>query len=273
MKNYRPTWDLRGGNGESEPEGGNYYPITAAAYIKDEARGHLLTVLTDRSEGTASLETGQLEFMVHRRLTADDNRGVNEALNETTGGMTPYPTWKRMGDGITVSGKHYLILSDITNGLKETRAMMDKIYQPLKTFYSPVSSDLKAYGELSFSPTLSTELPVNCALLTLETWAPNTLLLRLAHQFAVEEDPNLSIPIVVDIAELLKAYSPISMKEMSLSVNQDKLTMLQNKIKWPSSSTLKQSIPFENVGFSCGEPCLKTQLSPMDVKTFLISIA
>ena len=31
----------------------------------------------------ASLKDGSLEFMVHRRLQADDNRGVQEPLNET----------------------------------------------------------------------------------------------------------------------------------------------------------------------------------------------
>lgn len=46
LMNFRSTWDLRGGSGESEPIGGNYYPVTAAAYIKDTAKGFLLfTVL------------------------------------------------------------------------------------------------------------------------------------------------------------------------------------------------------------------------------------
>ena len=93
--NYRPTWDLE----VFEPIAGNYYPITAAAYMVDENAGLQLSVLSDRSEGlslnnycfldnamtliddsvsvgVASVMNGQLELMVHRRLLADDDKGT-----------------------------------------------------------------------------------------------------------------------------------------------------------------------------------------------------
>jgi hypothetical protein len=79
--NYRPTWSLE----VNEPIAGNYYPVTTGMYLRDEKAGLQLSVLGDRAQAAASLRPGELEFMVHRRLLADDNRGVNEALNETTG--------------------------------------------------------------------------------------------------------------------------------------------------------------------------------------------
>ncbi len=60
---------------------GNYYPVNSAAYIR-EGTARQLTVLTDRSQGGASLQDGTLELMVHRRLLYDDRRGVGEPLNE-----------------------------------------------------------------------------------------------------------------------------------------------------------------------------------------------
>lgn len=45
-----------------------------------------LSVLTDRAQGVSSLADGELELMAHRRLLTEDQRGVGEALNETTGG-------------------------------------------------------------------------------------------------------------------------------------------------------------------------------------------
>lgn len=66
---YRPTWDLE----VTEPVAGNYYPCTAAAFIKDQDAQ--LSVVVDRSQGVASLKSGELEFMVHRRTLYDDARG------------------------------------------------------------------------------------------------------------------------------------------------------------------------------------------------------
>lgn len=54
-----------------------------AVYTQDTASGNVLSIVTDRSQGGASLRDGELELMVHRRLQADDARGVGEPLNET----------------------------------------------------------------------------------------------------------------------------------------------------------------------------------------------
>ncbi|CAF4424183.1 unnamed protein product, partial [Rotaria magnacalcarata] len=60
---------------------GNYYPINSRIWIKDSNRQ--LTVLTDRSEGGASIQDGSIEIMLHRRTLYDDALGVSEPLNET----------------------------------------------------------------------------------------------------------------------------------------------------------------------------------------------
>jgi len=57
-KNFRPTWKLN----QSEEVAGNYFPINSRAFIKDSKTQ--LTILTDRSQGGASLANGFLEIMV-----------------------------------------------------------------------------------------------------------------------------------------------------------------------------------------------------------------
>lgn len=61
----------------------NYYPINSAIAIVDEKNNLQLTVMNDRSQGGASISNGQIELMQNRRLYYDDDRGVEEALNET----------------------------------------------------------------------------------------------------------------------------------------------------------------------------------------------
>ena len=68
----------------------NFYPIAASAFIRDESvtansdvKPRQLTVLTDRAHGVASLSSGELEVMLHRRCDSNDNKGNGENLDET----------------------------------------------------------------------------------------------------------------------------------------------------------------------------------------------
>ena len=67
----------------SEPVAGNYYPVNMLLALEDRKANKSLAVAVDRSVGGASLHSGSLEFMVHRRTERTDGRGVGEALNET----------------------------------------------------------------------------------------------------------------------------------------------------------------------------------------------
>jgi len=61
----------------------NYYPINSAIAIRDTSKNLQFTVMNDRSQGGSSLTSGSIELMQQRRIAADDNKGVNEFLNET----------------------------------------------------------------------------------------------------------------------------------------------------------------------------------------------
>jgi len=91
--NYRPTWNYSGDQNISS----NYYPVNSAIAMRD---GDLqVTVLTDRSlAGSAALTKGQIELIHNRRLIFDDDRGVEEPLNETDS----------KGNGMQVNSKYYL---------------------------------------------------------------------------------------------------------------------------------------------------------------------
>ncbi|KAL4705749.1 hypothetical protein ACJJTC_018348 [Scirpophaga incertulas] len=56
----------------------NFYPLPSAAYIQDDSLR--LTVLTSTPLGMAALQPGQIEIMQDRRLSRDDNRGLNQGV-------------------------------------------------------------------------------------------------------------------------------------------------------------------------------------------------
>ena len=57
-----------------------------------------MTLMNDRSQGGSSLDNGQVELMINRRIYKDDGKGVGEALNEKDS----------LGHGITVPATFHL---------------------------------------------------------------------------------------------------------------------------------------------------------------------
>ena len=72
--------------------------------LQEEGKAEL-SVLLDRAQGGASLASGQVEVMLHRRTLFDDQRGVGEPLNETMQGLMNCPSV-----GLVARGRHWLSL-------------------------------------------------------------------------------------------------------------------------------------------------------------------
>ncbi len=287
--NYRPTWDLQ----VHEPVAGNFYPITTAMYIKGNTNTNTntnsntnskktaaqLSVIVDRAQAGASLRSGEMELMVHRRLLADDYRGVDEPLNETVGGMTPYPDWTRIGDGIVVSGKHRFLLSTELLGMKELRSEIDKTYTPFNILVQNDDGNSNSKS-MSLGAGLGYDLPINVQLMTMSLKDNGkTLLLRFAHQFAINEDNNLSQPIKINLSKLLKSYNIIhgSLQEWTLSQNELKKEQLKSKIYWTKENNNKNSddermsMSSEFKGDS-DEDDMTIVLKPMQIKTITVKV-
>lgn len=56
----------------------NYYPMPTSIYIEDKTSR--LSVLTSSPLGCSSLQDGQVEIMLDRRLNQDDNRGLGQGV-------------------------------------------------------------------------------------------------------------------------------------------------------------------------------------------------
>jgi hypothetical protein len=64
IRNYRPTWDF---DPQHEPTASNYYPVTTAISLRNfatDSANEEFVIVTDRAQGGASIEDGELEIMV-----------------------------------------------------------------------------------------------------------------------------------------------------------------------------------------------------------------
>ncbi|CAF4081263.1 unnamed protein product [Adineta steineri] len=255
IRNYRPTYNYT----ITEPVSGNYYPVNSRIWINETHRQ--FTILTDRSEGGASLFDGSIELMIHRRLLYDDNLGVGEALNESA-----------FGHGLVIRGKHFLNID-----LPQTSALYHRIHSqelfmsPLVT-YALINSSYMNYSNLyrqTWSALIDT-LPSNIHLLTLDQLNEKQYLIRLEHYFELNEDEKYSYPTKIDLQSIFKSIGLINkILELTLGANLELSQM--NRLHWltdndelllqTNNSTKQHSLVDTNI-----------ILNPMQIRTFRITI-
>uniref|UniRef100_A0AAF5PKD7 Glycoside hydrolase family 38 central domain-containing protein n=1 Tax=Wuchereria bancrofti TaxID=6293 RepID=A0AAF5PKD7_WUCBA len=191
----------------TEPIAGNYYPVSSRIYIRDSL--NQLTVLTDRSHGGTSLNDGQIELMLHRRLFYDDNFGVGEALDEL--GDT--------GQGLVVRGRHWIIIESPENSSKHHRPLAFELYNSPLIMFAERKMAPWDYGRAFVAEysALNRPLPLAINVLTMEMLAPKRIIIRFEHIFQSDDDKNLAQPIEFNLKGLFTAFDIISMEELNLA--------------------------------------------------------
>ncbi|OWF45656.1 lysosomal alpha-mannosidase-like [Mizuhopecten yessoensis] len=262
--NHRDTWVLN----QTEDVAGNYYPVNSRIFIRDEAKNVQFTVLTDRSQGGASLRAGSLELMVHRRLLADDHRGVGEPLNETGSD----------GRGLIIRGKHYVFLETIAKSARCHRDLALKLYMaPSLSFMIGQGGQQVWIQNWGVHWTaMKTPLPANVHLLTLEKWPTPGVdplddrgyLLRLEHIYEVDEDPALSQPVTLDLNQIFKFGLQI-VNEVTLGANMP-LSQLR-RMEWTVIVDKEVSNTVESVDTTLRVDNTTITLNPMQIRTFIVN--
>lgn len=266
-RNYRPTWELS----QTEPVAGNYYPCNAAAAIKDA--NAQLTILVDATQGVGSIVDGQMELMVHRRVLADDSRGVGEPLDETEfiGSYAGKQGGVHTGRGLVIRGTHFLTVEPPATAASVWRPLADRVFgHPL------VSVTPGAIATAPSSSALQTALPANVQLMTLQTLDTNKVLLRLAHQFGIGEDATLSQPATVDLSTLFDATALkiASATEVSLTNAHNKAAIMakrQEAAEWHLNTVKPQ--PWRSLPPLDYEADTTVTLGPLEIKTFILELA
>jgi len=235
---------------ETEPIAGNYYPCTTGMFIKDDST--TLTVLTDASQSCSSKAPGMIDYMVHRRLLADDHRGVGEPLNETEF-TTPY-TQKNsggvhLGRPLIIRGNHFVTVEPTKTAASVWRPLQDQVFSAPRLFFTSTVPQVRSE---SF---LNGELPANLQMITSE-FTKSGFLLRIAHQFGLGEDAELSKPVNFDVSSIFKDTTEIT----ELTLNGLRPKSAEKRFEW---------LPDQGHPWRKNEPNGDTYtFGPLQIRTF-----
>ena len=244
----------------------NYYPINTRVFIADELNdkeNRQLTIVTDRSQGASSVQDGNIEIMLHRRLLHDDSFGVDENLNEI--GLD--------NKGLINKGKHFMIFNTTQWSTRLHRDLSHRINAlPLITFDCDNSIDILKWNNM-----LQNELPQNIHMLTLQQeFNQNdgnySAIMRIEHFYEVGDDDVLSQPVSIDLQTLFnnQKFTFISAEELSLGANM-KVEELDNRLVFredgSSSFNKNESLKPRN-NFKHGSYVV--EIEPFQIRTFRI---
>lgn len=255
---YRPTWELQ----QTEPVAGNYYPVNSRILLKDVAKKIQLTILTDRSQGGASLRNGHVELMLHRRTISDDALGVAEPLKED--GVDGKP--------LIVRGSHYVILDTIESSTSLHRSMAQYLYMsPYYGFFNLDQSPQEFVEQFNYKWSgLKSLLPDNVHILTLEEWHNGKVLLRLEHYFEKNEDPELSKPSTVSLKDLFSTLKVKSAEEYTLGAN--KPIGEAKRLQWNVQGYGKTPKDMDKFVTPFDQKTMEIELKSMQIRTFLLTL-
>lgn len=179
---------------EGSPVASNFFPVTSWAFVVSEQEDTQLTVFPDRAQGAASLSSGNLEFLIQRRLLGDR--------------------------GVSLRGRHWLHIGRIPESQETLRIFANRL------IWAPQLSLVDAHQPYFMNLTqtkwtgLLTELPKHVHVLTIERVANDRLLVRVEYQ--APEMPDYVNKTKIQISRILKNQVLYHILETSLSSTQDK---------------------------------------------------
>jgi len=270
MKRKRSDSNVFGYDADFDPYvetiAGNYYPVNTATFIENERQS--FTILTDRSQAGSSISDGSIELLIQRRLLADDARGVGEPLNETMSitACPPYGNATRIGDGIIIKGTHRFMIGGKGSGATKARSRMDESFSRPQVFVASASKDVQIPFRQPGLSLLKKSLPDNIMIVTYAALDddPSSFLIRLAHQYDMNESNVYSTPVRVNLQDLFPNHDIIKVTEKTLSANQDKADWERRRLDWNDSEGMTAS--------SDDKSMLDIVLKPMEIRTFVINI-
>ncbi|BFF95147.1 lysosomal alpha-mannosidase-like [Drosophila madeirensis] len=241
-----------------QPISGNYYPIVSRIALEDSNKR--IALLNDRAQGGTSMQNGQLELMLHRRLIRDDGYGVGEALNE-----------QKYEKPLIARGKVYLILNSVEESTKVERVAEKEILLPFSVFFSKGSS--QSSSAVAKTVPSFDDFPQSVHLLTLEPFTDDEILLRVEN-FLDHIEGNV---VSFNIRPIFDGVGGVAIRETTLDGNLPLSEMKRFKFHAEGSGAVSTEAEFYTAAHkalsadsSMEASEFSVTLHPMQIRTFII---
>ncbi|GFS35795.1 glycosyl hydrolase family 38 protein [Actinidia rufa] len=259
VRDYREDWSLT----VHQTVAGNYYPVNLGIFIADKKSE--FSVLVDHGTGGASIEDGEVELMLHRRMVYDDSGGLVGPLNETV-------CAEDSCEALTVRGKYYIGINQLGAGSRWRRTTGQEVYSPVVlAFTHEFCRSLMMEGFSSAWHTyMSPDARDNGNNDNGNDSGGNITHVRIAQDLTLIrwEDAEYSTLAKVELKKMFLGKMIKEMKEMSLSANQEK-----SQMKWMIWKVEDDNggEPTAIKGGPVNTSTLVVELGPMEIRTFVLT--
>ena len=148
----------------------------------------------------------------------------------------------REGEGVVIKGKHRIVVGAAKEGAKISREQMDSMFSPPVQFFGSANGNVEEMDLEGFPPRRSVDLPPQIAMITLAKvhGEENTFMVRLAHQYGIGEDVELSKGAKVDMNKILPFGMEIAKwEETTLTGNQGRKEWEEKRLSWKGQEKVK----------------------------------
>ncbi|CAN8003106.1 unnamed protein product, partial [Ixodes hexagonus] len=184
---------------KGSPVASDFYPVTSWAFLTSDSQDVQLTVFPDRPQGASSLSSGQLEFLVQRRLPGEP--------------------------ATSIEGRHWVHVGTTREAQESLRSFANRmVWTPQMAL---VDADHQYFVNLSVKAWtgLREPLPRFVHLLSLERVSGDRVLVRLEYQ--APETTSYTRPTTIFISRLLRKRVLYHVSETSLGSTQDRESVLR----------------------------------------------
>ena len=228
----------------------NFFPIVSSAYIRDENGVNQLTIFTQHSHGFTSSKTGEMEIMLHRRISNGfiNLENVNKSISNLKIVSSTVEQYENIRNYITqyiehppFSFFHFNSIASSSSSSSSGGGDGGGDETKIRKEYIPIPSNL--------------ELPMNIHLMTLEIGMNDAneggrvirlRLINLLEPTTSSKNKNMNMPVTVNVTNVMKNIFTIKKwQERTLTGSMEMSYAKSTRLHWDNNEKIFNNYKYD----------------------------